>query len=325
MLCYRLFLWQLARYPSSIHLAHFIRLNHQRLFCHPKLRKASAEVKDKLKTISPSTVDRLLRPVQAELLAKRRYKSNPFASWLKKRIPVETYHDKPKNQFGYLEVDLVSHGGQSPCGEFAYTLVVTEIITGWTELRLLRNKAHIWMLLAMKSIFRSLSFQPTAIHSDNGSEFINRALAAFAEEQKLPFTRSRAYQKNDSPYVESKNWALVRSYAGYRRYDTKQENLALARLDRLIALKHNLFMPSMKLVAKERVGPRVSKRYNVDTPLQRLLARPELAKRYREKLERLLAGTDLLRLLYDLRRAERRLDAGHRGKYASGVPTQEVA
>lgn len=202
---------------------------------------------------------------------------------------------------------------------------MTEITTGWTELRVLRNKAHIWVMLAMKSVLRALPFPVTALHSDNGSEFINQTLAKFADAHKLRFTRSRAYRKNDSPYVESKNWSLVRSYAGYRRYDTKEELLALMQLDRLIALKHNLFMPTMKLVAKERVGPRVGKRYNIDTPLHRLLAIPGLAKRYRKKLERLLAGTDLLRLLDDLRRAEGRVDAAYTGKYASGASTQEVA
>ena len=181
-----LFLWQLSRYVSSTHLVHFIRLNHARLFCHPKLRKLPAEVRAKLCRISPRTVDRLLRPFRSELLARRRYRPNPFASCLKKQIPVEAYHDKPTDQFGYLEVDLVSHGGQSPCGEFAYTLVVTEITTGWTELRVLRNKAHIWVMLAMRSIFRTLPFTPTAIHSDNGGEFINYALAEFADSRKLP-------------------------------------------------------------------------------------------------------------------------------------------
>lgn len=88
----------------------------------------------------------------------------------------------------------MSHGGQSPCGEFAYSLVVTEITTGWTELRVLRNKAHVWVLSAMRSIFRALPFAPTAIHPDNGGEFIIRALADFADGQELPFTRSRAYQ-----------------------------------------------------------------------------------------------------------------------------------
>lgn len=101
ILPYLLFLWQLVRYPSSLHLAHFIRLNHPRLFCLPKLKKVSAEVKANLQTISPSTVDRLLRPIWKELLAKRRYRSNPFASWLKKCIPVETYHNRPSEQLGY--------------------------------------------------------------------------------------------------------------------------------------------------------------------------------------------------------------------------------
>ncbi len=101
----------------------------------------------------------------------------------------------------------------------------------------------------MKSALRASPFPVTALHSSN---VINQALAKFADTHKLRFTRT--YRKDGSPYVESKNWSLVRSYAGYRRYDTKEELLALMQVDRLIALKPNLFMPTMKLAAKEKVG-----------------------------------------------------------------------
>lgn len=117
----------------------------------------------------------------------------------------------------------------------------------------------------------------------------------------------------------------MRSYAGYRRYDSKEEHRALARLDRLIALKHNLFMPSMKLVAKERVGPRVRRKYSIDTPYNRVLAMTTLDECARRRLKQRLAKTDLLRLLEDLSRAERGLDAAYNSKCVRGRPAAEAA
>ena len=46
--------------------------------------------------------------------------------------------------FGYVELDLVHHGGESAKGDFAYTLTFTEITTDWTELRALKNRAEVW-------------------------------------------------------------------------------------------------------------------------------------------------------------------------------------
>ncbi|HOK57006.1 MAG TPA: hypothetical protein PLF90_06725 [bacterium] len=55
------------------------------------------------------------------------------------------------------------------------------------------------------------------------SEFINHHLLKFCEENKITFTKSRPYKKNDSCYVEQKNWSVVRKAVGYWRYETKQE------------------------------------------------------------------------------------------------------
>ncbi|WP_448589074.1 hypothetical protein [Thermodesulfobium sp.] len=33
----------------------------------------------------------------------------------------------------------------------------------------------------------------------------------------------KPYRKNDSCYVESKNWSMVKFYAGWNRYDTDEE------------------------------------------------------------------------------------------------------
>ncbi|WP_369046389.1 hypothetical protein [Sinomonas sp. P10A9] len=48
-------------------------------------------------------------------------------------------------------------------------------------------------------------FPVLGIDSDNGSEFINKALLAWCEQRRITFTRSRSGNKNDGAYVEQKN------------------------------------------------------------------------------------------------------------------------
>jgi len=161
---------------SRKHLAVFIKTNQDFIFNHPKLKNISPELKTMLLKISPASIDRRLVPVREKEELKGRYKSNPHASNIKKRIPVQTHFEKPRNRQGSLEIDLVFHCGESAAGDFAYTLTATEITTGWTELRMIQNRAQVWSVSALKEIVNSLAFKVIALHSDNGSEFINAYL-----------------------------------------------------------------------------------------------------------------------------------------------------
>ena len=75
----------------------------------------------------------------------------------------------------------------------------------------------------------------------------------FCRANGIEFTKSRPYKKNNAPYVESKNWTMVRQYTGWRRYDTEKEYQILKKLTRLITLRHNLFIPQMKIIESKRV------------------------------------------------------------------------
>ena len=241
--------WRYSGYISSKHLVIFIRLNEDKL--SSLLERLTPDVREKILKISASTVDRLLKPVRDRMRLKSKYKRNPFSSNLKRSIEVESWFDKPKI-YGYVEIDLVHHSGVSGKGDFIYTLTVTEITTGWTELRALKNKAMTWTSNALKDIKKSMPVEIREIHSDNGSEFINAHIQRLCKEEGIKFTRSRPYRKNDAPYVESKNWSLVRAYTGWRRYDTEEEYKVLDKLLRLVSLRHNLFIPTMKLNSRER-------------------------------------------------------------------------
>jgi len=68
----------------------------------------------------------------------------------------------------------------------------------------------------------------------------------------------------------------VRKLVGYERYDTEAAVAALNTVYAELRLFQNLFLPTVKLVRKERVGARTRRRYDTaQTPLDRVRACPE--------------------------------------------------
>lgn len=79
---------------------------------------------------------------------------------------------------------------------------------------------------------------------------------------------------------------MVRRAVGYARYDTDQQLELLNELYRHLRLYTNFFMPSMKLISKQRDGSRVTKRYDkAQTPFQRVMASPHIDRAQKQKLK----------------------------------------
>jgi hypothetical protein len=177
--------------------------------------------------------------------------------------------------------------GWNPRGEFCHSLDVTDVATGWTEVRAVKNKAQKWVFAALLEITAAFPFPVRGIDSDNGSEFINSQLLRYCEENKITFTRSRAGRKNDGVYVEQKNWSVVRQAVGYHRYDTDAEPALLNEIYALLRLTINFFSTQQTLVSKHREGARVIKRYDTaKTPYQRVLADPRVPEKIKDGLTR---------------------------------------
>ncbi len=96
------------------------------------------------------------------------------------------------------------------------------------------------------------------------------------------------YKKDDNAHIEQKNWTHVRKLLGYVRYDRPAAQAAIHALYRHeLRLFQNLVQPSVKLVRKERVGPRLRRRYDAPhTPLERVLAWPGIEARVAAELQR---------------------------------------
>jgi hypothetical protein len=230
------------------------------------------EVRQKLLSMSASTVDRLLSQERRKLAGKGRSLTKP-GTLLKHQIPIRTFAQWDDARPGFTEMDLVDHGGGNTKGQYVFSLTVTDIATGWTEMRAVKNKAQKWVFEALKLIVTRLPFPLLGIDSDNDSAFINNHLRRFCEANKVTFTRIRPGRKNDNCYVEQKNWSVIRRNAGYARYESDKELELLNRMYDLLRLYQNFFQPSMKLESKERDGAKVTRRYDqAMTPYHRVLA-----------------------------------------------------
>lgn len=238
--------------------------------------KCEGRVVAMLRSISAATIDRLLEPDRAKTALKGRSTTKP-GTLMKSQIQIRTGTDWDDARPGFIEIDLVAHCGDSTRGEYCNTLDATDIATGWTETRAVKNKAQVHVFAALKDIREALPFPLLGIDSDNGSEFINHELYRYCQEENLTFTRSRAYRKNDGCYVEQKNWSVVRQNVGYARFDTPEELEVLKKIHALVRLHTNFFMPSAKLISKTRDGSRVTKLYDKPmTPYRRVLARDDV-------------------------------------------------
>jgi hypothetical protein len=204
---------------------------------------------------------------------------------LLRQVPVQTAAEWDRTRPGFVAVDLVTHEGSVAGGEYACTLDVTDVATGWTETRAVRNKSQEQVFAALRGIRSSLPFPLLGIHSDNGSEFMNNHLIRYCHQQHITLTRSRPYRKNDNCFVEQKNWSIVRRTVWYLRYDTEEEVLLMNKIYQSLRLFTNFFLPVMQLTHKTRQGAKVTRSYDVPiTPYERVLASPCITEQAKEVL-----------------------------------------
>ena len=227
-----------------------------------------------LLSMSSATIDRLL--ASSRIKCRRSICGTKPGSILKKHIPIKTDQwdaDKP----GFLEADTVAHCGISLTGSFVWSLTMTDINSGWTEMRATWNKGAIGVVQQIHDIEACLPFLILGFDCDNGSEFLNwHLMHYFSNEQgnhRVQFTRSRPYHSDDNAHVEQKNWTHVRQLFGYERFDNQEVVGMMNDLYRNeISQLNNYFLPNFKLIAKERIEAKIIKKHSKPaTAYQRLM------------------------------------------------------
>jgi hypothetical protein len=238
----------------------------------------SMAVRAELLAMSAASIDRYLRPAKATDQIKGVTTTKP-SPLLRSSIKIRKAGDEVEAEPGFFEGDTVAHCGPTLRGEFARTLNLTCVHTGWVFTRTMRNNAHAHVLAALHAGVQEIPFTVTGLDFDNGTEFLNKAVIKWAGERDIYFTRSRPYKKNDQATIESKNNHLVRKYGFYYRYDTNEERHALNRLWKLVNDRLNYLTPTKKPVGwgQDNAGRRKRLYDKPQTPLDRLLASGALA------------------------------------------------
>jgi hypothetical protein len=299
-------LWKLLDYLCGKRLVAALPAAIEALERHGEL-KLTEELRRKLISISAATIDRLLASEKKKLQLKGRSRTKP-GTLLRQQIRIRTFADWDDARPGFVEVDLVAHEGGNASGDYAQTLDLTDVSTGWTELAAVRNKAQVWVFEALQQVRQRLPFPLLGLDSDNGAEFINNHLRRYCEKEQITFTRTRPYRKNDNCFVEQKNYSVVRRHVGYGRYDTEAEVALLNQLYEQLRLYVNFFLPSQKLLEKIRRGSRVQKRYDgARTPYQRVLESQQITDGCKKKLRAQYAELNPAELDRQIRRLEEEL------------------
>ena len=262
------------------------------------------EVRQELLAMSAATIDRYLAPARAKdaIAGKSTTKASPL---LRSSIKVRKAGDEVEDEPGFFEGDTVAHCGPTLKGEFARTLNLTCVLTGWVFTRSMRNNAHVHVLKTLNTGLEVIPFEVVGVDFDNGSEFLNKPVIAWAAQRSIFFTRSRPYRKNDQATVESKNNHLVRKYAYYYRYDTPEELRVLNRLWPLVNDRFNFLTPTKKPIdwGTDRNGRRKRIYDAPATPFDRLLASGVLSTAQQRELtahRNRLNPADIARRIHDL-------------------------
>ena len=260
--------WEAAGYPCSVRLKALIVLWMPWIM---KRFRISQSVQRQLLSISARQIDRRLKSRKAGL-RRRIYGRTKPGTLLKHHIPIRTDNWDVKVP-GWTEVDTVSHSGNCAEGTFCYTVNQTDILTTWVESRAILGKAEDAVVKALSEMACAFPFKIKGMDSDNGSEFINWHVYRYCKRNKIQPFRGRPYKKDDNAHIEQKNWTHVRKLMGWDRYDTKEATEAMNDLYRNeMHLFMNLFMPSMKLLTKKRVGSKLKRVYErPKTPFERVM------------------------------------------------------
>jgi len=277
-------MWRIFDYPCGARLSSILKTETENMRALKELA-CSDEVARKLQAMVASTIDEKLKH-EKEVERMRKKYSSRRTPLLCSKVPVKTFADIDRSRPGVEQIDFVEHCGISASGEYVNSLSIVDIFSGWWEGDAVMGKGQERSLEALNDARTRSPFQWSEMHPDNGTSLLNYHVYEYAQKNRIEFSRSRPYKKNDNCFVEQKNSTHVRQVIGYLRYDTEEERAIISNLYRNeLRLYKNFFQPVMKVIEKVRVGGKVKKKFDVPTtPYHRLLASTALSEAEKQKL-----------------------------------------
>jgi hypothetical protein len=121
---------------------------------------------------------------------------------------------EPNGQPGYIRIDSV-HQGDLDKQKGVYHINAVDEVTQFEMVGSVEKISERYLIPILEQMLESFPFVIKGFHADNGSEYINRNVAALLQKLLIEFTKSRSRQTNDNALAEGKNAAIVRKQFGY--------------------------------------------------------------------------------------------------------------
>ena len=126
----------------------------------------------------------------------------------------ERRRPEPNGRPGYLRVDTV-HQGDWDGEKGVYDINAVDAVTQWQVVGCVARINAESLQPVLEAMLHQFPFAILGFHVDNGSEYINYAVAGMMKTLMVEFTRSRAFRSQDNALVEGKNGAIIRKLIGY--------------------------------------------------------------------------------------------------------------
>ena len=279
-------MWNIFDRPCGQRLKPLIKDEIDRLIKFEEVR-CNKVITKKLKKMSSATIDRKLKHEKEVLKFNLKYSTKKSDFVLLNQVPIKTSADLDRSVAGNIQMDCVEHCGMSASGEYANSLTTIDILFGWWEGEAFMGKGQERTLIAIDNARKRSPAPWREMHPDNGMNLLNWHVYEYAKKEKLEYSRSRPYKKNDNCFVEQKNSTHVRRQFGYLRYDTQEEIALMNDLYRNeLRLFKNFFQPVMKLKEKVRIKGKVHRKYDEPkTPYQRIMDSDQVNKNTKNELK----------------------------------------
>jgi hypothetical protein len=150
-------------------------------------------VREELLAMSAATIDRYLKGARDGDQLRGIATTNP-SPLLRSSITIRKAGDEVEAEPGFFEGDTVAHCGPTNKGEFARTVNLTCVHTGWVFTRAIRNNAHIHVLGVLQAAVTEIPFEVVELDFDNSVEFLNHEVIEWAGQRHIYFTRGPALQ-----------------------------------------------------------------------------------------------------------------------------------
>ena len=187
----------------------------------------------------------------------------------------------PDDRHGFLRVDSV-HQGDLDGIKGLYHINLVDETTQFQFVGSAERISERFLLPVLEALIQAFPFTIRGFHSDNGSEYINKQVAALLQKLHVEeFTKSRARRTNDNALVEPKNGSVVRKHLGYAHIPVHFAQQVNAFTQKTLSPYLNFHRPCFFPTEEVDDKGRIRKRYRYEqmmTPYEKLKSLPDAAQ-----------------------------------------------